>query len=76
MDRNYWNVERLMLQSCCGPNSNIGNSRNIVDTSCRVMRFTESEDMRTNEGNNKSLTHIREFKGEHISLWVSIPCAG
>eukprot|EP00959_Pyramimonas_sp_CCMP1952_P326136 6826566-Pyramimonas_sp.AAC.2 len=35
---------------CCGPQSRIGDPKNFVDNSCKVIRYTEKEDMRTNEG--------------------------
>eukprot|EP00959_Pyramimonas_sp_CCMP1952_P201451 4212636-Pyramimonas_sp.AAC.1 len=49
---------------------------NFVGGSCRVIRCTDSEDMRADEGKSKSLPDIEEFKGKHLSLWGSIPCAG
>eukprot|EP00959_Pyramimonas_sp_CCMP1952_P250682 5239832-Pyramimonas_sp.AAC.1 len=49
---------------------------NLVDSSCREIRYTESEDIRTDEGKHQALTDFRDFKGERILLWGSIPCAG
>eukprot|EP00959_Pyramimonas_sp_CCMP1952_P385670 8082367-Pyramimonas_sp.AAC.1 len=54
-------AERLILESCFGSNSKIGNPMNFVDNSCRAMGYTESEDMTTEEGNHKALTDIGEF---------------
>ena len=71
-----WNGERLLLEYCCGPQSKIGNPRNFLDESCKVIRYTENEDMRTDQGRKLALADIREFKGKHISLWGSMPCTG
>eukprot|EP00959_Pyramimonas_sp_CCMP1952_P360229 7543198-Pyramimonas_sp.AAC.1 len=72
----HWNGGKLILENCCGPHRKIGNSINFADNSCRVIRYTESVDMRTDGGKNNALTDIKEFNGIHISPWGSIPCTG
>ena len=68
--------ERLIMEYCCGPESKIGNPENFADDNCRVIRYTEEDDMRTDAGKRKALSDIKTFKGKHISLWSSIPCTG
>eukprot|EP00959_Pyramimonas_sp_CCMP1952_P046452 970364-Pyramimonas_sp.AAC.1 len=32
--------------------------------------------MRTDKGRRLALNHIKKFKGQHMTLWGSMPCAG
>eukprot|EP00959_Pyramimonas_sp_CCMP1952_P221053 4621487-Pyramimonas_sp.AAC.1 len=48
----------------------------FVDNSSRVMRSTDNTDTRTHEGKHNALMDTKEFKGEHISFWGSIPRTG
>eukprot|EP00959_Pyramimonas_sp_CCMP1952_P180289 3770150-Pyramimonas_sp.AAC.1 len=45
-----WTGYRLLFEYCCGLQSRIGPPMNFVDDSCVVIRYTEKEDMRTDEG--------------------------
>eukprot|EP00959_Pyramimonas_sp_CCMP1952_P381581 7995659-Pyramimonas_sp.AAC.1 len=45
-----WTGERLLLEYCRAPRSRIGNPKNSVDNSCKVIGYTETEDMRNDEG--------------------------
>eukprot|EP00959_Pyramimonas_sp_CCMP1952_P072044 1504584-Pyramimonas_sp.AAC.1 len=70
VDRKDGDRERLILEDCCGPHGKIGNPRNFVDNSCRVIRYTGSEDMRTEKGTNKAFTDIRELRGNIFRFGV------
>eukprot|EP00959_Pyramimonas_sp_CCMP1952_P325739 6817872-Pyramimonas_sp.AAC.1 len=48
----------------------------FFDNSRKVIRYTETEDMRTDEGLRLALNDIRMFKGKHITLGGSLPCTG
>ena len=69
-------TERLVMEYCCSPESKLGNPSNFADNNCKVIRYTEEDDMRTDAGKCKALSDIKAFKGKHISLWSSIPCTG
>eukprot|EP00959_Pyramimonas_sp_CCMP1952_P270062 5645744-Pyramimonas_sp.AAC.1 len=53
-----WTGERFLLEYCCGPQSRIGDPENFVDNSCKVIRYTEKKDMRTDEGLKIALNDI------------------
>eukprot|EP00959_Pyramimonas_sp_CCMP1952_P035601 745525-Pyramimonas_sp.AAC.1 len=71
-----WTGDRLLLGCCCGPESSIGNPKNFDDNSCKVIRYTEKEDMRTDKGRILVLNDKKKFNGTHIALWGSMPCTG
>eukprot|EP00959_Pyramimonas_sp_CCMP1952_P106859 2233897-Pyramimonas_sp.AAC.1 len=72
----HWTGERFLLTYCCGPRRKIGHPKNFVDNSRKVIRCTETEGMRTDEGRRLALNDITTFKGKHITLWGSMPCTG
>eukprot|EP00959_Pyramimonas_sp_CCMP1952_P157257 3288556-Pyramimonas_sp.AAC.1 len=60
-----WTGERLLSEYCCGPQSRIGDPKNAVDNPCKVIRYTEKKDVRTNGGLRIALRDINTFKGKH-----------
>eukprot|EP00959_Pyramimonas_sp_CCMP1952_P011239 235467-Pyramimonas_sp.AAC.1 len=65
-----WTRERILLECCCGSQSRIGDPTNFVDNPCKVIRYTEKEDMRTNEGLSIALNGINTFKGNILRCGV------
>eukprot|EP00959_Pyramimonas_sp_CCMP1952_P240391 5023870-Pyramimonas_sp.AAC.1 len=72
-DRNGWIGERLILEYCCGPHRKVGYSLSFVDRSCKVIRCTVSEDMRTDESKHTALTEIKTLKGNICHSGVRSP---
>ena len=58
----------LLIDFCCGPDSRLGNSANMVDDLCKVVRLTEEQDMTTASGYEYAMRQVREFGGGHITL--------
>eukprot|EP00959_Pyramimonas_sp_CCMP1952_P323960 6780030-Pyramimonas_sp.AAC.1 len=68
-----WTWDRLLLEYCCGPHRKIGNPKHFVDCSCKVIRYTETEDMRTDEGRRLALNDIKRLKENALNYGAPCP---
>ena len=68
-------VDRVIIELCTSNDSRIGQAHSW-SSGCLVVRITEDDDLTSENGVNKAIEVIHQYKRLPILLWVSIPCTG
>ena len=67
---------RLLMEFCCVRDSKLG-QMSKASAGCKTIRYTEEEDMTSDNGLQKALADLKGWKGRgNVALWSSIPCTG
>ena len=69
-------VNRLLMEFCCSKGSKLGQATK-ASAGCKILRYTEEDDMTTPSGIKKAFSDLRGWTGQgDMALWSAIPCTG